>query len=106
MLERAARLSPAARCSNLDPLRETTMAMQRTGRQIGVLILLQMIGSGVTNFVLLAFPAPGFLPNAAPHAPQVGAAVLLGLATGAISAGIAIAASTAFRQYSRIAALW
>jgi len=81
------------------------MDMQRTGRLIGVLTLLQMIGGGVTNFVLLAFPAPGFLPHAATHPLQTGSAVLLGLATGAISAGIAIAASTVFRQYSRIVAL-
>jgi hypothetical protein len=80
--------------------------LRGTGRLIGVLTLLQMIGGGVTNFVLLAFPAPGFLPHAAPHALQVGAAVLLGLATGAVNAGIAIAASTVFRQFSRIVALW
>ena len=82
-----------------------TTDLRGTGRLIGVLILLQMVGGGVTNFVLLAFPAPGFLPNAATHPLQAGSAVLLGLATGAVSAGIAIAASTVFHHFSRSVAL-
>jgi hypothetical protein len=81
--------------------------LQRTGRLIGVLTLLQMIGGGVTNFVLLAplFAAPGFLANAAAHPLRVGAAVLVGLAAGAVSAGIAILAATVFRRYNRTIAL-
>ena len=77
-------------------------------RIIGALILLQMIGSGLVNFVLLepAFSAPGFLVNAAAHSWQVSLSVLLGLATGAVSVGIAIVAAQVFRQYSPAMALW
>jgi hypothetical protein len=71
-------------------------------------MLAQMIGSGLVNFVLLepAFSAPGFLVNAAGHARQVSLSVLLGLATGMLSVGIAIAALQVFRQYSHAMALW
>jgi hypothetical protein len=78
------------------------------GRIIGALILMQMIGSGLVNFVLLepVFSAPGFLVNAAGHSLQVSLSVLLGLATGLLSIGIAIAAWQVFRRYSHAMALW
>jgi hypothetical protein len=78
------------------------------GRIIGALILMQMIGSGLVNFVLLepVFSAPGFLVNAAGHSLQVSLSVLLGLATGLVSIGIAIAAWQVFRRYSHAMALW
>jgi hypothetical protein len=78
------------------------------GRIIGVLILVQMIGGGLVNFVLLepVFSAPGFLVNAAGHSLRVSLSVLLGLATGILSVGIAIAALQVFRQYSHAMALW
>jgi hypothetical protein len=78
------------------------------GRIIGVLFLLQLIGGVLVNFVLLGpvFAAPGFLVNAAGHSLRVSLAVLLGLATGMLSVGIAITAFQAFRRYSHAMALW
>ncbi|GAA0710840.1 hypothetical protein [Dokdonella soli] len=66
---------------------------KRAGRTIGTL-LLQMAGSALVNFVLLdpINQPPGFLVNAVAHAQQIGLAVLIGLATSALSVGIAITA--------------
>jgi Domain of unknown function (DUF4386) len=81
----------------------------RVGRMIGVLLLVQIAAGVLVNFVLMepifAVP-PGFLVNAAAHSLQLGLTVLLGLATGALTAGIAIAAYPVFRQYSQAMALW
>lgn len=78
-------------------------------RMIGVLLLLQMAGGVLVNFVLLkpvfANP-PGFLVSAAAYSQQVGLAVILGLATGAVSVGIAIAAYPIFRRHSQAMTLW
>jgi hypothetical protein len=78
------------------------------GRIIGVLVLLQSVGSGLVNFVLMApvFAAPGFLENAAGHAQLVGLSALLGLATGMLWLGIAITPFQVFRQRSHAMALW
>ncbi|HEY2634297.1 MAG TPA: DUF4386 domain-containing protein [Steroidobacteraceae bacterium] len=78
------------------------------GRIIGVLVLMQMIGSGVVNFVLLepAFAPPGFLVNAAGHSLEFGLSAFLGVAVGMLSLGIAIAAFQVFREYSHPMALW
>jgi uncharacterized protein DUF4386 len=79
------------------------------GRMIGILSLLQGAGGFVVNFVLLApvmTVPPGFLANAAGSALQVRASVLLGLATGAVTLGIAIAAWPVFHPYSQRMALW
>lgn len=69
-------------------------AASRAGRIIGILIILQMIGGVVVNFVLEAplFDAPGFLVNAASHSRQIGLAALLGLTMEALWIGIAITA--------------
>jgi hypothetical protein len=87
---------------------EAVSTAKGVGRIIGVLTLMQMIGSGLVNFVLLApaFAAPGFLVNAAGHSLQVSLSVLLALATGMLSVGIAITAWQVFRQYSHAMALW
>lgn len=81
---------------------------RRTGRTVGVLLLLQMVVAPVVNFGLLgpAFAAPGFLVNAAAHSTQVSVAALLGLILGALSLGIAISAFPIFRQSSHALALW
>jgi hypothetical protein len=78
------------------------------GRIIGVLVLLQSIGSGLVNFVLMApvFAAPGFLVNASGHSQQVSLSALLGLATGMLWLGIAITAFQVLRQFSHAMALW
>jgi hypothetical protein len=79
------------------------------GRMIGVLLLVQIAAGVLVNFVLMepifAEP-PGFLVNAAAHSLQLGLTVVLGLVTGALTAGIAIAAYPVFRQYSQAMALW
>jgi len=79
-------------------------AASRASRIIGALILAQMVGGVLVNFVLTAplFGVPGFLVNAAAHSQQIGLSVLLGLATGAISLAIAITAFPVFRQYSHV----
>jgi hypothetical protein len=79
------------------------------GRIIGVLLLVQFAAGVLVNFVLmwpLITVPPGFLVNAAANSLQVSLSVLLGLGTGALSAGIAIAAFPVFRQYSQAMALW
>ena len=78
------------------------------GRIIGVLILAQMIGGYTVNFGLLGsvFDPPGFLLNAAGHSARFGLSVILGIATGLVSAGIAITAYAVFRQHSQAMALW
>jgi len=81
---------------------------RRTGRTIGVLLLIQIVFAPIANFVLLkpVFAAPGFLENAAEHSLQVSMGALLGLAMGAMSLGIAIAAFPVFRPLNRTLALW
>jgi len=68
----------------------------RAGRTVGVLILLQMLGSGLVNGVLEAplFGSPGFLVNAAPHAQQIGLGAVLGVVTEALWLGIAVTVFT------------
>lgn len=79
-----------------------------TGRALGALILIQAPIAYLVNFVLLGpvMKEPGFLVNAAAHAPQVAIAVLFSLLTGAISVGMAITVWPIFRQYGERLALW
>lgn len=81
---------------------------QSIGRIIGALMLAQMVGGMLVNFVLLApvTAPPGFLVNAAAHSLQLGFTVLIGLATGALSVAIAITALPLFQRYSYAMALW
>ena len=78
------------------------------GRICGVLILAQMLGGVLVNFVLAAplFGPPGFLVNAAPHSLQIVFSVLLGLVVGALSLAIAITVLPVFRHYAPALALW
>ncbi len=69
----------------------------RAGRIIGVLIILQMVGSGVVNFALR---------NPAPHSRQMGLAVLLGLVTTGMLVGVAVTAFPILWERSRILGLW
>jgi hypothetical protein len=84
------------------------VAARRAGRIIGVLLIIQMVGGGVVNFILEAplFGAPGFLVNAAPHSHQLGLAVLLGLVMEALWVGIAIAAFPVFSRRTQKMAIW
>ncbi len=67
-------------------------AENRVARMIGVLIIVQMVGSALVNGVLEAplFGAPGFLVNAAAYSRQIGLAAVLGLVTEALWLGIAV----------------
>ena len=80
----------------------------RTGRIIGVLIILQIIVNPIVNFVLEAplFGTPGFLQDAAGHSRQLGLAVVLGLIMEALWVGIAITAFPVFKQRTPAMALW
>jgi len=69
----------------------------RAGRVIGVLIILQMVGGGIVNFVLL---------KGAPDSRHIGLAVLLGLLTTLLLVGIAITAFPILWQQSRRMPLW
>jgi hypothetical protein len=82
--------------------------VSRAGRIIGVLIIIQMVGGFLVNFVLEAplFGQPGFLANAAPHAQEIALGALLGLVIEALWVGIAITAFPAFHQHARGMALW
>jgi len=82
----------------------TTLA---PGRVVGVLILAQMAGGVLVNFVLAAplFGSPGFLANAAPHSSQIATSILLGLALGGLSLAIAIAVFPIVRPRSLAMAL-
>jgi hypothetical protein len=74
----------------------------RAGRIIGALTLLQMIGGFVLNFVADAplSGAPGFLVNAAPHAGQIAAGVLLALVLSGMNVAIAVTAFPVFERHS------
>lgn len=80
----------------------------RAGRIIGVLIIMQMAGSGIVNFVMepRLLGAPGFLVSAASNSRQIGLAVVFGLVTEALWVGIAITAFPIFYQRTRRMALW
>src|SRR5579885_3229160 len=82
-------------------------AESRAGRIIGVLFLIQMVGSAIVNFVLEAplFGAPGFLASAAPHARQLGLAALLGLALEALWVALAVTVFPLLWRHSRAMAL-
>ena len=84
------------------------MTARNAARTIAVLLLLQMISGPIVNFRLL-LPVIGqsvFLQEAAPHATQIGVAVVLGLVMVGISVGIAVVAWPIFRRHSRSMAFW
>ena len=83
-------------------------AAKHTGRIIGAMLLIQMVGGALDNFVLMApvHATPGYLVNATLHSTRVGISALVGLSVGLLSVGIAIAAFTAFSRHSLTAALW
>lgn len=78
---------------------------RRVSRMIGALILAQMVGGVLVNFVLTAplFGAPGFLVNAAAHSQQIGLSVLLGLASAPSSS---LSRSRPSRSFVRTAKGW
>lgn len=87
----------------------TDTSTRSSGRLIGALFLVQMVVGPLAQFGMLG-PAitapPGFLVNAAAHACQVNAGVLLTLVAAACPVGVAIAASPVLDSRSRAAGLW
>jgi hypothetical protein len=83
-------------------------AAKRAGVLVAAMLLLQMIVSPIVNFALLQpiFKPPGFLVQSAAHANGISVAALLGIASGALSVGIAIAAWPVLRRHSEAIALW
>jgi len=82
-------------------------AVQRAGRVIGVVIVVQMVGGFLVNFVLEAplFGMPGFLVNGAPHAQQIAVAALLGLVLEGLWLVTAVTVFAFFWQRSQALAL-
>jgi Domain of unknown function (DUF4386) len=80
----------------------------RTGRIIGVLLLVQVAAGILLNFVFTAplFGEPGFLINAAPHAGQIAQSALIGIAMGLVSLAIASLLYPLFRPLSQPLALF
>jgi hypothetical protein len=80
---------------------------KRAGRIIGVVIIVQMVGGFLVNFVLEAplFGAPGFLVNGAPHAPQIAVAALSGLIAEGLWLVTAVTVFPLFWQRSQRLAL-
>ena len=78
------------------------------GRLVAAMLLAQMLVSPIVNSVLLLpiFSPPGFLVQSAAHANEISVAAMLGIASGALSVGIAIAAWPVFRRHSEAMALW
>ena len=83
-------------------------ATRTAGRLVGVLILAQMVGGILVNFVLTAplFGSPGFLVSASAHAGQIALSALSGLAIGALSVGIAVTVFVTARERAGVLALW
>lgn len=81
---------------------------KNAGRLVAAMLLTQMVVSPIVNFGLLApiFAPPGFLEQAAAHANDVSIAAMLGIASGALSVGVAIAAWPVLRPRSEAMALW
>ena len=80
----------------------------KTGRIIGVLLLLQVAAGILQNFVFTAplFGEPGFLINAAPHATQIAQSALLGIGMGLLSLAVASLLYPVFRSLSQPLALF
>ncbi len=81
---------------------------KRAGRIVGALILVQVVGSPLVNFVLEGplFGTPGYLAAAAGHPWQIAAGALLGLGLEALWLGMAIAALGVLLPRSRALAVW
>lgn len=75
----------------------------RTGRMVGALLLLLIVGGILTNFVLTAslFGEPGFLVAAADNASKISLSALIGVAMGLVSIAVASLLYPVFRQRSQ-----
>jgi hypothetical protein len=82
--------------------------VNKVGRLVGTIVLVQLIGEILTNFFLTAplFGSPGFMVNGAIYSQQIGLAVLLGLAMSGLSIALATILFPVFREYNLPLALW
>ena len=80
----------------------------RTGRMVGALLLLLIVGGILTNFVLTAslFGEPGFMIAAADNASKISLSALVGVAMGLVSIGVASLLYPVFRQRSQTLGLF
>lgn len=83
-------------------------AAVRSGRIIGALIIIKMVGSGFVNFGLEAplFGSPGFLQNAAPYSTQIAFGALLGIGTEALWLATAVIAFPFLYERARTLTFW
>jgi len=82
---------------------------KRTGRIIGILLLLQLAAGLMLPFILLrplVQGSPGFLTAAAENSLQIRLAVLISFVGGALTISLAVMALPVFRRYSNATALW
>ncbi|MDT4897884.1 MAG: hypothetical protein QOH25_2961 [Acidobacteriota bacterium] len=77
-----------------------------TGRIIGMLLFVQLVGLSLPFILLMPATTSGFLENAAGLSFQIKAAVFHLFANSAVTLGIAIAAFPVLREYSVRMALW
>lgn len=82
------------------------MSVKNTGRIIGVMLFAQLVVLMLGFILLLPMTTSAFLENASGVSGQIRAAVLLLLAGGVVTIGIAIAGFPVFRKYSYRMALW
>jgi hypothetical protein len=80
----------------------------RTGRFVGVALIVLMAASSLINFSLEGslFGTPGFLLNAAPHSQQVGFGAVLGMLAEMLYLGIAVAMFPVVSRRSQRMAVW
>jgi hypothetical protein len=80
---------------------------KRTGRIVGVMLLVQLVGLMV-SFILVTEPlrSAEYLTNASGQSAQIKAAVLVFLATGAVTIGISVMMWPVLREHSQPMAIW
>ena len=76
-----------------------------SGRVVGLMLIVQLVGLILPFVLLLPITAPDFLDGATRVAAQVRIAVLLLLANGGLTIGISLAALPLLRNRSETAAL-
>ena len=79
---------------------------KRSGRVVGMLLLVQLVGLILPFILLLPITTDGFLESAAGLEGQIRVAVLLLFANGALTMAISIAAFPIMREHGSRMALW
>jgi len=79
---------------------------KRTGRVIGVMLLLQLVGFILPFALLHPLMSADYIANAATYSTQIKASILLFFANGALTIGISITAWPIFKRYSLPMAMW